>query len=165
MGHRCVCLGDPFPPGGSGKDTLRQRRRFEVKSSRPWHSGALLMAPAVVCGTPQSAVNNSWLWLQISSRALLAGSEPVLAPAELAGRQVMAEERFLLAQPLLPFLPQQQQRRKRSLESVVVPGSRTLLLPGSWNPLSQPLGSLLGVAHLCWASGTAMQPPGLCSPW
>lgn len=79
----------------------------------------------------------------------------------------MAEERFLLAQPLLPFLPQQR-RRKRSLESVVVPGSRTHLIPGPGTPLHS-LGAhswlLLGTPHLCWASGTAVQPLVLCSPW
>lgn len=79
----------------------------------------------------------------------------------------MAEERFLLAQPLLPFLPQQR-RRKRSLESDVVPGSGSFLLPGPGAPFPS-LGAhswlLLGTPNLCWAPGTAVLHPVLCSPW
>lgn len=57
----------------------------------------------------------------------------------------MAEERFLLAQPLLPFLPQQQWR-KQSLDSVVGPGSRTLLVPRPGTPCPA-----LGLAPgCCW---------------
>lgn len=57
----------------------------------------------------------------------------------------MAEERFLLAQPLLPFLPQQR-RRKQSLESVVVPGSGTRLVPGPAAPF--PASGL--TPGCCW---------------
>lgn len=80
---------------------------------------------------------------------------------------MMAEERFLLAQPLLPFLPQQR-LRKRSLESVVVPGSGTRLVPApgaSFPSLGAHSWLLLGAPHLCWTPGTAVLPPVLCSSW
>lgn len=59
-----------------------------------------------------------------------------------------AEERFLLAQPPLSFLPQP--RRKQSPKSVAVPGSGTHLAPGlqrqqlqgQGSPLAQPCGLL-----------------------
>lgn len=151
-GHRCVLVA-PWQ--------LRAGLQWsQVCSARSWLSGALWMALAVVCGSPRRVVNNSWLWLQISSGALLAPCRARARPCrELAGGQVMAEERFLLAQPLLPFLPQQP-RRKRSLESAVVPGSGTHLVP----VLSQP-GCCWGHSICARSLEKLSSTPVLCCPW
>lgn len=64
-------------------------------------------------------------------------AELVLTPSR--AQLVMAEERSLLAHPLLPFLPQQW--RKQSPESVVAPNSGTRLAPGGsgrWPPSPSP---------------------------
>lgn len=121
----------------------------------------------VGCGTPGHAVSNSWVQLQISSWALFP--QPGAHPHSLqrpGGGRVMAEKRFLLAQPPLPFLPQQW--RKRSPESVAVPGPRTHLAPG--RQCQQPQGqctrspSLGARSACCWehpiSAAPVAQPSG-----
>lgn len=144
------------------------------QSAWPWDSGPLsiaLTAPAA-----------RWVMGLLSMLSVILGCsskfqdglfspsvESVLAPLQRPGRgPVMAEEHFLLAQPLLPFLSQQ--RRKHSPESVAVPGSGTHLAPG-WQcqqlqgqcTPSPSLGArsclLLGTPHQCWACGRALWLP------
>lgn len=103
------------------------------------------MAPAAVCGAPQSAVNNSWLWLLISRRALVAGCRARAGPAGDGGRPSDGRGAFPLgpttaAFPATAAAAEAEPRERCGAWLWVFSASRT------WSPFSQPWGSLLAAA-------------------